>query len=218
MRASRLPLLLVFLAVVAGNGALALGSQAGAPGSSAPEPAQEAEEQAEEVGQEDAEQQAGIDPNEIDFTILPAIDIVTTDEQEEALRLVEEILAEQHLLLSGQNFEYQAGDRRDPFRSLLAVRRREISAPELRPVGLLGFLINEIEVSATASYQGRWQAMIVDFDRRTYFVKVGDTMYDGRVVEITGDEVIFEQDVEDLLGARSTRRVSKRLVTGNQEY
>jgi type IV pilus assembly protein PilM len=37
------------------------------------------------------------------------------------------------------------------------------------------------------------------------------------VIEISGDEIIFEQEIEDLLGARSTRRVTKRM-TSNQEY
>ncbi len=166
-----------------------------------------------EGGQERAEDEAAIDP-----ASLPDIDVVTTDEQEAALRLVETILAEQQLLLSGQNFVYQAGGRRDPFRSLLAARQREISAPELRPPGVPGFLINEVLLGATASYQGRWQAMIIGIDQRTYFVEVGAVLYDGRIVEISGDEVIFEQDVEDMLGARSTRRVSKRLANGNQEY
>jgi hypothetical protein len=153
----------------------------------------------------------------IDPADLPAVDVGTTSEQEAALRLVEDILAEQRLLLAGQNFVYQAGGRRDPFRSLLALRQREISAPELRPPGLPGALISEVEVAAIASFQGRWQAMVVSQDGRTFFVEVGAILFDGRIVEISGDEVIFEQDVEDLLGARSTRRVSKRLVTGTQE-
>ena len=218
MRASRPLLLVVFLAVVVGNGALALAPRQGGPAGELPHATgqqQGIEGTAEGPGQEDA----GQDPQpEIDPSTLPPIDISTTTEQEAALRLVEQILAEQQLLLSGQNFVYQADGRRDPFRSLLAVRQREIVAPELRPAGLGGFLINEITVAATANYQGRWQAMIVGFDRRAYFIEVGAVLYDGRVVEISGDEVIFEQDVEDLLGARSTRRVSKRLVTGNQEY
>lgn len=225
MRTSRPVLLLVLLVVVGANGAFAFGPQVGVPGSSAQgmvrsEQDEAAEEQVAEVAGEDARQEVEPEPEPAatDPGALPAIGLVTTDEQEAALRLVETILAEQRLLLSGQNFVYQAEGRRDPFRSLLAVRSREIAAPELRPAGLSGFLISEITIVATASYQGRWQAMIMGRDRRTYFVRVGDVLYDGRIVEIAGEEVIFEQEVEDLLGARSKLRVSKRLVTGNQEY
>ena len=226
MRTPRTLLVVTFLAAAFGNGALASGKPAGAAPAVAQGPAslgsgqseQANEAQAAEGEQEEGAPEIEQEPSSIDPATLPAIDIGTTDEQETALRLVESILEEQRLLLSGQNFVYQADGRRDPFRSLLAARRRELSAPELRPAGLRGFLINEIAISATASYQGRWQAMIVGIDERAYFMHVGDFLYDGRVTEISGDEVIFEQEVEDLLGARSTRRVSKRLLTGNQEY
>jgi len=223
MRLSRQLLVVILLAAVAGNVALALGSQNGVAGGSLrgrelPPQAEEVGEQETAAEQDEPGQEVEAEPAAIDPATLPAIEIGTTAEQDTALRLVEGILAEQRLLLSGQNFVYQAGGRRDPFRSLLAMRRRGISAPELRPAGLPGFLISEIEVAATASFQGRWQAMIVGLDQRSYFVEVGSGFYDGRVVEISGNEVIFEQEVEDLLGARSTRRVSKRLATGNQEY
>ena len=226
MRLSRWTLVITFLVILAGSAPYASGLPVG------PGPLRELQGQSEVEGQSvDPEQDPEQDPDQepgardevadvdaIDPATLPAINIATTDEQEVALRLVEEILVEQRMLLAGQNFVYQAGGRRDPFRSLLAVRRREIEAPELRPPGVPGFLISEIQLAATASFQGRWQAMIVGLDQRSYFVEVGALLYDGRVVEISGDEVIFEQDVEDLLGARSTRRVSKRLATGNQEY
>lgn len=141
----------------------------------------------------------------------------TTDVEEEALRLVEEILQEQQLIVSGQNFVYQAAGRRDPFRNLLQIRQRAINAPAQRPAGLPGFLVGEVQVSAVAQYQGRWHAMLVGIDQRTYFAQVGTQLYDGRIVEINDREVLFEQEVEDMMGARSTRQVVKRLNSGAQE-
>lgn len=218
MRSSRWLLVLVVLAAAAGAGGFASGAQIEVPrGMEAGALPQEAGDPAAEPEQESAAQEGDVEAAPIDPATLPAMDIATTEGQELALRLVETILVEQRLLLSGQNFVYQAGGRRDPFRSLLAVRRREIAAPGLRPPGISGFLINEIQIVATASFQGRWQAMIVGLNGRSYFAQVGAVLYDGRVVEISGDEVTFEQEVEDMLGARSTQRVSKRLVTGNQE-
>jgi len=142
---------------------------------------------------------------------LPEVSGDLSGEQIDALRLVDEILREQHVLLSGESFVYRSEGRRDPFRSLLLMRQRELSAPVQRPVGLPGFLINEVTLKAVAQYQGRWHAMIVGVDQRTYFAEVGSELYDGRIVEINTSEVVFEQEVEDLLGARSTRRVVKRL-------
>lgn len=159
---------------------------------------------------EQQEQQEPRRPVQTDDLGLPS-SAAMTDEEEEALRLVEEILREQEVILAGQNFVYRSEGRRDPFRNILQLRRRELVAPTQRPAGLAGFLIGEVQVKATARFQGRWQAMLVGLDGRTYFADVGTDLYDGRIVEINGNEVVFEQEVEDMLGARSSRRVVKKL-------
>ncbi len=153
----------------------------------------------------------------IDPSDLPVMNDDMTDDEQLALQLVEEILAEQKMLLSGQNFVYNPRGRRDPFRSLLLLRQRELTAPTQRPPGLPGFMIGEIEISALARFQGRWHAMLVGLDRRSYFAEVGTQLYDGRIVAISEREMIFEQEVEDLLGARSTRQVVKRLVNDEEQ-
>jgi len=147
-------------------------------------------------------------PQDLETGVLPG---VMTDEEEEALRLVEQILEEQQMILVGQNFVYRAEGRRDPFRNILQLRRRELVAPTQRPPGLEGFLINEIDVTATARSQGRWHVLVVGLDQRTYTATVGTQLYDGRIVSISLNEVVFEQEVEDLLGARSTRQVVRKL-------
>ena len=163
------------------------------------------------TGEETAQEPAT--PPEIQQPPVSLLPDSTTDLEEEALRLVEQILVEQNMLLAGQNFVYQAQDRRDPFRNLLTLRQRELVAPAERPVGLGGFMISEIGVTAVARYQDRWHALVQGMDQRTYFVEVGTALYDGRIIEINEQEVIFEQEVEDLLGARSARRVVKKLQT-----
>ncbi len=194
------------------------GQQDGVPPVAPQEPPAEAQE-ADELGAELATD-APIGPAPdvlIDPTELPAMRDDMTDDEEDALRLVEEILSEQQLLLSGQNFVYNARGRRDPFRSLLLLRQRELTAPTQRPPGLPGFMVGEIDISALAQFQGRWHAMLVGLDRRTYFAEVGTQLYDGRIVTISEREIVFEQEVEDLLGARSTRQVVKRLVRDEEQ-
>ncbi len=142
---------------------------------------------------------------------LPELPLTVTPEEEEALRLVDQILREQNVLAGGKNFVYRAEGRRDPFRSLLRQRQRELAAPETRPPGLAGFLISEVQVSAVARYQGRWHVLLIGLDRRSYVAQVGTELYDGRIIEINDREVVFEQEVEDLLGTRTTRRVVKPL-------
>jgi hypothetical protein len=54
--------------------------------------------------------------------------------------------------------------------------------------------------------------MLTGPDNRSHIAHVGDELYDGRIVAIAVDEVVFEQEVYDGMGARSTRTVTKRLT------
>lgn len=154
-----------------------------------------------EAGQDPAGEQEG-------RGLLPT---AMSDEEEQALRLVEEILQEQHMILAGQNFVYRAEGRRDPFRNILSLRRRELVAPVERPAGLAGFLVGEVEPKATALVRGQWHVLLLGLDQRTYTAEVGTRLYDATIVAISENEVVFEQEVEDMLGARSTRQVVKKL-------
>lgn len=137
-------------------------------------------------------------------------DLLTPAERE-ALALVEQIIRDREGALMGTNSGYDSGGRRDPFMSL--VPNDAVSAPTVRPFGLPGFLIGEVALKAVASARGRWHAMVLGPNQRAYFLVVGTQLFDGHVVEIRPGEVIFEQVVADLTGARRTRPVTKRLRT-----
>jgi hypothetical protein len=165
----------------------------------APPPAQQGEQQAPPPAQQG--QQA-----------TPTRPDLLTPEEREALQLVERLIQEQEGVLMGTGFDYNPGGRRDPFRSLLA-EITAVSAPTVRPFGLPGFLIGEVDLKATAEVRGRWHAMVIAPDQRAYFLEVGTELFDGHVMQIGPGEVIFEQIVPDLTGARRTRQVTKRLRT-----
>ncbi len=134
-----------------------------------------------------------------------------TPEEREALALIEQMILDREGALMGTGTTYNSGGRRDPFMSL--VPNDAVSAPTVRPFGLPGFLISEVDLKAVASAQGRWHAMVLGPNQRAYFVVVGTQLFDGHVVEIRPGEVVFEQVVPDLTGARRTRPVTKRLRT-----
>ena len=138
-------------------------------------------------------------------------DPLLTDAERQAMALVEQIVREEEGILMGTGFDYRAGGRRDPFRSLIPTG--SILAPTTRPFGLTGFLISEVDLKAVALAQGRYHAMVIGPNRRAYFLEVGTQLYDGHVVEIQPNEVRFEQQVPDITGARRTRQVTKRLNT-----
>ena len=159
-----------------------------------------------EQGEAGQEQAAPIpaDPNES----------LLSPEEREALALVEQIIREQEGVLMGSAFDYVAGNRRDPFRSLL-ITTGAVAAPTARPPGLAGFLVSEVELKGIAMSNGRWHAMVVAANQKAYFLEVGTQLFDGHVVDIRPGEVLFEQVVVDALGARRTREVTKRLRTTN---
>lgn len=143
-------------------------------------------------------------------------DLMLTAAEREAMALVEQIIREEEGVLMGTGFDYNSGGRRDPFRSLIP--SSSLLAPTSRPFGLTGFLISEVDLKAIAMAQGRYHAMVIGPNRRAYFLQVGTQLYDGHVVEIQPNEVLFEQQVPDvtgITGARRTRQVSKRLRTTN---
>ena len=129
-----------------------------------------------------------------------------------ALALVDQIIGEQEGVLMGSGFDYIPGDRRDPFASLL-VQIGAVTAPGMRPPGLAGFLVSEVDLKGIATANGRWHAMVIGANQRAYFVEVGTQLYDGHVVDIRAGEVLFEQVVSDALGVRRIREVTKRLRT-----
>ncbi len=133
-------------------------------------------------------------------------------EERAALALVEQILREREGVLMGSGYDYVAAGRRDPFASLL-VQIGAVMAPSVRPVGVAGFLVSEVELKGIATANGRWHAMVVGANRRAYFIEVGTQLYDGHVVDIRAGEVLFEEVVSDASGARRTREVTKRLRT-----
>lgn len=135
-----------------------------------------------------------------------------TPQEREAMALVERMVQEEEGVLMGTGFDYSPAGRRDPFRSLLA-ELTAVNAPSVRPFGLPGFLINEMELKAIAAVQGRWHAMVTGPNQRAYFLEVGTQLFDGHVMEIGPGEVVFEQVIPDLTGARRTRQVTKRLRT-----
>jgi hypothetical protein len=54
-------------------------------------------------------------------------------------------------------------------------------------------------------------AVVVNQARRTYFLKENDPVFNGVVTKITGDSVVFRENVVDNLGKETTREVVKRV-------
>jgi Tfp pilus assembly protein PilP len=72
-------------------------------------------------------------------------------------------------------------------------------------------MINEILLRGIVKTQGGMIAVVSNAANRAYFLKENDPVFNGMVVKITGDSVIFKESVVDNLGRESSREVVKRV-------
>jgi len=124
---------------------------------------------------------------------------------------VDEILASEEEVLAGTVYSYDPGNRRDPFRSLLAAKNRVEPRGPL-PEGIPGLLIDELDLTGIFHTANGFVAQVLASNKeKSYLIRVGDELYDGDVVSITQKEVVFKQIVNDPTVIKPFREVVKKL-------
>jgi Tfp pilus assembly protein PilP len=109
-------------------------------------------------------------------------------------------------------YKYEAKGRRDPFRSLdVSATIQASAAPTVRTPGLKGQLVSEINLAGIVKSKNQYMAMATGYRGKTYFLQPNDDLYDGKVIEIKSDAVIFSQTLTDGQGKRLSQRVVKKL-------
>ncbi|MEO5898250.1 MAG: pilus assembly protein PilP [Vicinamibacterales bacterium] len=112
-------------------------------------------------------------------------------------------------------YSYQPEGRRDPFISLVG-RGSDPASAGARPSGLPGLLIDELSIKGIISDRSGFVAMIQGPDNKTYLVRPGEKLMDGSVKSITGDSVVFAQDVSDPLSTVRQRERVKKLRSSEE--
>ncbi len=116
---------------------------------------------------------------------------------------------------------YNPRGKRDPFINLQDLFRQDqpqVFIPELpplseRPLGLVGLAISEVTVTGVAVGEGNRVVILRGVDGFTYLAREENKLFDGYVMDISEEEVVFIQEVLDPRGTRDTLRVVKRLFT-----
>ena len=72
-------------------------------------------------------------------------------------------------------------------------------------------LISEVQLQGIVKTQQGMIAVVVNSAKRTYFLKENDPVFNGMVTKITGDTVVFRENVIDNMGKETTREVVKRV-------
>lgn len=127
---------------------------------------------------------------------------------------IDELLQGESEVLAGEGYSYDPESRRDPFKSLLAATQvSEVRGP--RPEGIPGLLVDEVMVSGIFRTNQGYVAQVQSAEReKSFLLKEGDQLYDGDVVRITDDEIVFKQIVQDPTALKPFREVVKTLSAG----
>ena len=131
-------------------------------------------------------------------------------------KTIEKIIEESENVLAGRGFTYDPAGRRDPFRSLVEQTKAE-KGP--RPKGIAGMLISEVDLVGIVQKGKDCLAFFNGSDNKGYFLRVGDQLYDGRIIQInrsTG-QVVFRQEINDPRSIKPYRDITKRLYTAEEE-
>ena len=73
--------------------------------------------------------------------------------------------------------------------------------------------INAINVRGVVKSDNGFIAVVTNNIGKAYFLRENDPVFNGYVVRITGDSVVFEATVQDKLGKTSTHEVVKKIFT-----
>ena len=112
------------------------------------------------------------------------------------------------------SYVYASQGRRDPFVSLL--RPVSDSGPGKRRPGMEGFLIQEVALKGIVKDSKGYTAMLLGTDGKSYFVKVGQRLFDGVITAIDAATVTFRQEVTDPLSSVRSRDVKKTLYPSEE--
>ena len=99
--------------------------------------------------------------------------------------------------------------KRDPFISLAVVRAQQIGAS--CGTGKRCLVIDQIDLKGVVKTPGGMIAMVENPAKKAYFLRENDPVFNGYVVKITGDSVIFKENTVDNQGRTQTRDVVKRV-------
>ena len=105
---------------------------------------------------------------------------------------------------------YSAAGRRDPFVSPVVTH---ISGPTGCSTGKRCLEIGQIMLTGIVKCENGMIAVVVNSLNKAYFLRENDPVFNGYVVKITGDSVIFSETGQDQLGKPFTRDITKKIAT-----
>ena len=109
------------------------------------------------------------------------------------------------------------GSRRDPFESLVGREKAQAEASKNLPPGKAGLQVASLRLDGIVRSSNGMIAVVTNPQARTYFLREGDQLYDGRVEKIAMDGVSFHEMGKDAFGKPVERQVNKRIYSSAGE-
>ena len=107
--------------------------------------------------------------------------------------------------------------RRDPFESLVSRQKSAADAVSKLPPGKAGLQVSTLRLDGVVKAPNGMIAVVTNPQSRTYFLREGDQLYDGRVEKIAMDGVSFHETGKDAFGKPVERQVNKRIYSSPGE-
>jgi Tfp pilus assembly protein PilP len=107
------------------------------------------------------------------------------------------------------NPKYTANGKRDPFISPVVSHAGGSGCS----TGKKCLEIGAINLRGVVHSDGGFIAVVSNGLNKAYFLRENDPVFNGYVVKITGDSIVFQETVQDRLGKSSTREVVKKITT-----
>ena len=103
-----------------------------------------------------------------------------------------------------------ASGRRDPFISPVVNTSAVGSGCS---TGKRCLAVGQISLKGVVKSETGMIAVVVNALDKAYFLRENDPVFDGYVMKITGDSIVFKETVQDKLGKPFTREVTKKITT-----
>jgi hypothetical protein len=105
--------------------------------------------------------------------------------------------------------KYNANGRRDPFISPVVSHAGGSGCS----TGKKCLEIGAINLRGVVHYENGFIAVVSNGLNKAYFLRENDPVFNGYVVKITGDSIVFQETLQDRLGKTFTREVVKKITT-----
>ena len=100
---------------------------------------------------------------------------------------------------------------------MVSRQRAQAAAATYLPPGIPGLQVSTLRLDGIVKAPNGMIAVVTNPQSRTYFLREGDQLYDGRVEKITMDSVSFHEVGKDAFGKPVERQVSKRIYSSAGE-